>query len=67
MIVKVQRSITTSHKVPQILVYNKPRTMRFQFDADSDTLRSLPLKSFWKAHVEDDELVLDEMVLEREW
>lgn len=67
MIVKVQRSVRTSHEVAQILVYNKKRTFMQQFNADKVT-ELLPLKSYWKAHVEeDDTLTLDEMVDERNW
>lgn len=68
MIVKVQNSITTTHGIRQILVYNKNRSIMQQFDADNDTLANLPLKSYWYAHVNKaGALVLDNEAPEQEW
>ena len=66
MIVKVQRSITTTHEISQILVYNKSRSFMQQFNADHTTI-TFPLRSFWSARIVDEKLMLDEMVSEREW
>lgn len=73
MIVKVQRSISTTHSNEQVLVYDKDGRFEWTGDmpldvADMFERHGYPLKMYCRAHFNRKrEIVIDRKVKDREW
>lgn len=69
MIVKIQRSIVTNHKRPQVLVYNKDRLIFWEGDLskDVDEMMGERSKVYFDAKLEDSKVVINFEVEEQDW
>jgi hypothetical protein len=68
MVVKVQIPIVTNEAVPQVLIYNRARTIEQFFPLTANLRKTLgnELKSFWRARLIPDPAVPGEKMLSLE-
>lgn len=69
-IVKVQRSVFTNAPKPQMLIYNKGRTVEFEGDLTDDVAKLLGerLKAFFHARIDNKGVVhLDKPAPDQSW
>jgi hypothetical protein len=69
MIVKVQRPLFTTEKIPKVLIYNRARTIEW-FEPYTDYWKGWfgkHLKRYAKAHIEKTILIIDEVVADQDW
>lgn len=69
MIVKVQRSLRTTHRNERVLIYNEDRTVMWEGDLPGPIRRALgeDFRAFFEAHIERTLIVLDHRVEEQGW
>jgi hypothetical protein len=69
MIVKVQLSITTTEKLPQVLVYNEGKHLHYQGPATKEIERALggKLKKYFYATLLEGQFVIGKPAPEQDW
>lgn len=69
MIVKVQRSLATSEDVPQVLIYDRDRSVRLEGPLSDELARAMgaDVKLYFEAEVVGDQLVLQGPAPEQVW
>ena len=68
-IIKVQVSLSTTHQKPQILAYNRARTLEWTGDCAEDVLKLLgdKKKAFFWATIQDGEFMIDRPCEDQDW
>jgi len=69
VLVKIQKSIVTTHKRPQVLVYNKDKSVMWEGDLtkEVEALMKNETKAYFEAKLEGTKVVIGSRVSEQCW